>query len=72
MICCPVTTKLHWPNYSDSPSNLVWQSQNSTVELDVRDIHSPPKFDHFVETDFSRACRITVKRESAILSTNSS
>ncbi|KAE9395826.1 alpha/beta-hydrolase [Gymnopus androsaceus JB14] len=29
-----VTTKLQWPKYSDSPSDMVWRSQGSTIELD--------------------------------------
>lgn len=30
-----VPSKVHWPNYSEDPSNMVWQTQGSTVEKDV-------------------------------------
>ncbi|KAJ7815173.1 alpha/beta-hydrolase [Mycena olivaceomarginata] len=29
-----VPSKVHWPNYSEDPSNMVWQTQGSTVEKD--------------------------------------
>ncbi|KAF8197770.1 Alpha/Beta hydrolase protein [Mycena galopus ATCC 62051] len=29
-----VPSKVHWPNYSEEPSNMVWQTQGSMVEKD--------------------------------------
>ncbi|KAF7350016.1 Carboxylic ester hydrolase [Mycena venus] len=29
-----VPSKVHWPKYSEEPSNMVWQTQGSTVEED--------------------------------------